>query len=272
MRSKAFLKSIVPPMLWNVGRDLKRRLLRSDDEYAYAPGGWDTPLPGGVRNEDYWNAFIAHDRTACEAMMARVKRGEPPLIGAEYELKHMTFAYVLAISADGKERVTLLDYGGSLGDYFWHAKALLPRIDLEYHCKELPAIAEVGRQINPAVTWHTDDSCLRPAYDLVMFSSSLEYVKEWKDVLRRAADAARRCLLLSDVPTVRHVPPFVATERRGRVTNLHWQLNGSEVVDTVEAAGLRLHREFAMGPYPRISNAPEQPASVGWLFRRETSP
>jgi putative methyltransferase (TIGR04325 family) len=271
MRSKAFLKSIVPPMLWSVGRDLKRRLLRPDDEYAYAPDGWDTPLPRGVRNEDYWNAFIAYDRAACEALMARVTRGEPPLIGAEYEWKHVTFAYALALSADAKDSITVLDYGGSLGDYFWHAKALLPRINLEYHCKELPAIAEVGRQINPAVIWHTDDSCLRRVHDLVMFSSSLEYVNNWQHVLRDAADSARRCLFLSDVPTVRNVPAFVATERRGPVTNLHWQLNGNEVVDTVEAAGLRLLREFAMGPYPRIANAPEQPTSVGWLFRRESS-
>ena len=85
-----------------------------------------------------------------------------------------------------------------------------------------------------------------------------------------AARAARRYLLLSDVPTVRNVPAFVATERRGGVTNLYWHLNGSEVVDTVEAAGLRLVREFAMGPYPPVANAPEQPTSVGWLFSRET--
>jgi putative methyltransferase (TIGR04325 family) len=269
MRSKALLRSIVPPVLWSIGKDVKRRLLGSGDHGAYAPDGWNTPLPGGARSEDYWTTFIAPDSAACEAVMARVKNGEPALIGGEYDLKHVTFAYALALSADEKARVTVLDYGGSLGDYFWHGKALMPRIELEYHCKELPAVAAAGRHINPAVTWHTDDTCLLQTYDLVMFSSSLEYVKDWKHIVRGAAHAARRCLLISDVPTVRNVPAFVATERREGVTNLHWQLNAGEVVDTVAATGLRLVHEFPMGPYPAIANAPEQPTSVGWLFRRD---
>jgi len=70
------------------------------------------------------------------------------------------------------------------------------------------------------------------------------------------------------VPTVRNVPAFVATERSGGVTNLHWQLNRDEVVRTVEGRGLRLVREFAMGPYPPVANAPEQPSCAGWLFER----
>ena len=47
MRSKRILKSIVPPLFWNIGKDFKRRLLRSVDHFAYAPQGWSTRLPGG---------------------------------------------------------------------------------------------------------------------------------------------------------------------------------------------------------------------------------
>ena len=52
------------------------------------------------------------------------------------------------------------------------------------------------------------------------------------------------------------------------MTNLQYLFNGSEIVDTVQRAGLRLVREFAMGPHPPVANAPEQPMSVGWLFAR----
>lgn len=268
MRPKALLRSIVPPFLWNIGRDVRRRLVGPEDRYAYAPRGWDTPLPRAVTSEDYWARFLAHDSTACQALMARVQDGQPAFSGNEYELKHVTFAYVLALSAQDKERITVLDYGGSLGDYFWHGKALLPLVEIEYHCKELPVIAAAGRHVNPAVNWYTDDSCLLQPYDLVMFSSSVEYIKDWQHVVQSGARAARGYLFLSDVPTVRHVPAFVATERRGPVTNLHWQLNGTELVNVVETAGLRLVREFAMGPYPPVADAPEQPSSVAWLFRR----
>lgn len=267
IEARALFKSIVPPLLWRAGSAIKRRWQRSPHGGAYAPGGWDTPLPGGARTEDYWTAFLAKDSVACQAVMSRVKNGQPALIGGEYDFKHVTFAYALAVSAGENERVTVLDYGGSLGEYYWHGKVLAP-IELDYHCKELPAVAETGRRINPAVTWHSDDACLLQPYDLVMFASSLEYVKDWKQVVRAAAHAARRYLLLSDVPTVWTVPAFVATERRDAVTNLHWQLNGHEVVAAVEATGLRLLRQFPMGPYPVIADAPEQPTSVGWLFAR----
>jgi putative methyltransferase (TIGR04325 family) len=268
MEAKSLLRSMVPPVLWHIGKACKSTLLGSPDHYAYAPGGWDTPLPDGARSEDYWTAFIAQGSAACQDAMARVKNRQPALRDSEYEFKHVVFAYALALSSHEKERTTVLDYGGSLGDYLWHGKALVPGIDLEYHCKELPAIAAAGRQVNPEVIWHTDDTCLLQSYDLIMFSSSLEYVRDWKQVVGSAAHVARRYLFLSDVPTVRHVPAFVGTERRGNVTNLHWQLNGRELVETVEATGLRLVREFPMGPYPRVALAPEQPTSVGWLFRR----
>ena len=69
-------------------------------------------------------------------------------------------------------------------------------------------------------------------------------------------------------PRCVHVPPFVITQRSGGVTNLQYLLNRSEIIDTVQRAGLRLEREFAMGPHPPVANAPEQPTSVGWLFQR----
>ena len=51
----------------------------------------------------------------------------------------------------------------NLGDHYWLGKALVPGVDLDYHCKELPRVAEAGRQLTPAVTWHSDDACLAQA-------------------------------------------------------------------------------------------------------------
>ena len=270
MSSARILKSIVPPLLWDIGKDVKRRLLSSVDHYAYAPNGWATQLPAGAGSQEYWSTFIARERVACQALIARVRAGEPAWTpdGGD-DLKHVTFGYVLALAAREKPKVTVLDYGGNLGDYYWVGRALVPGVELEYHCKELPPIAAAGSQITPEVVWHTDDACLAEPHDLVMFSSSLQYLPEWQDILRRAARGTPGYLFLSDVPTVRHVPAYVATERSGGATNLHHQLNRSEVIDTVERAGLRLIREFAMGPHPPVANAPEQPTCAGWLFQRD---
>lgn len=263
---KRILQSIVPPVLWSIGSGFKRRIVRSTTFFQYAPKGWDTPLPG--TNQDYWNTFIDRERSLCEALIASERTGEPLVVVEEDALKHVTFGYVLAMAAREQPRITILDYGGNLGDYYWLGKMLMPEIELDYHCKELPTIAGAGREISPAITWHIDDDCLAQPYDLVMFSSSLQYLTEWRAILQRAAAATRRYLFLSDTPCVRNVPTFVATERSGGVTNLHWQLNRADVVSTVHGTGLRLVREFAMGPYPPVANAPEQPTRAGWLFER----
>ena len=64
------------------------------------------------------------------------------------------------------------------------------------------------------------------------------------------------------------VPTYVATHRMGGRTCLQMQINRSDIVRAAERAGLRLVREFPMGPHPPIVNAPEQPMCVGWLFQR----
>lgn len=245
-----------------------RRVLGTAHRIEYAPEGWATRLPHDASSQAYWARFIARERAACEKLIERVRAGESLAgIDPDESLKHNTFAAVLRAAALQTPRLTLLDVGGNLGDYYWLAKAFAPGVELEFHCKELPAIAEAGRQINPSVTFHTDDDCLDRSYDLVMFSSSLQYVPHWQDTLAHAARAARS-LFLSDVPTVTGVPSFVVTERSDGVANLHHHLNRSEILSTVERAGLRVVREFDMGAHPPVANAPEQPRCCGWLFRQ----
>ncbi len=265
--AKRFLESIAPPLLWNLGKQVKRRLLRSVDHFAYAPAGWATPLPAGATSDDFWSALAARERTACEAIIARARSREPrwPLNG---DVKDVLFAYALALTARQGGPITLLDYGGNLGDSYWLAEALVPEANLTYHCKELPAVAAAGRRMTPGATWHTDDGCLAQPHDLVVFSSCLQCLPEWQDILGRAARSARSYLLLTDVPTVRDVPSYVVTQRYAGMTNLQYHLNHAEVVTTVERAGWRLLREVNMGMHPPVEHAPEQPARLGFLFER----
>ena len=267
--AKQIAKNIVPPLLWSIGRNLKRRFVHSVTHFQYAPRGWSTPLPGGDHSDDFWFSFNAHEQAAVEKLIARIQAGEPLLetSGDEHN-KYILFGYVLALAARHLTKVSVLDYGGKLGDYYWLGRALVPGVELDYHCKELSTVAEAGQRLTPEVTWHTDDTVLTGSYDLVMFSSCIQCLPNWQDILVRAAQCARTYLLLSDVPTVRDVSAYVATHREGGRTNLQLVMNRSEIVGTVERAGLRLIREFAMGPHPPIANAPEQPMCRGWLFQR----
>lgn len=269
---KRILQSVLPPLLWNAGKACKRRLLSTVDYRAYAPDGWDTRLPGGANRHAYWTALLDRERAVYQRFVARIRAGSPMIESEGEDVKYTVFGYVLALAARGTERVSVLDYGGNLGEYYWLGTALVPGLDIDYHCKELPDVAASGRAANPSVTWHSDDGCLGRHYDLVMFTSSIQYLPDWQDILRRAAIASRRYLLLSDVATVRGVPAFVATSRSSGFTTLELHLNRDEIVNTVEAAGLRLIREIPVGTHPLVAHAPEQPKPVSFLFQRDGAP
>jgi putative methyltransferase (TIGR04325 family) len=270
MSSARILKAIVPPFLWTIGSRVKRRVMRSTTLLEYAPEGWSTQLPTSASNDDFWSAFIAQERAAYETLIARIRAREPLLhVNSDENAKYSIFGYVLALASRHHTKISVLDYGGNLGDYYWLGRTLVPGVDLDYHCKELPQVAEAGRLITPEVTWHTDNACLARSHDLVMFSSSIQCLPDWQDILFRAGQSARRYLFLSDVATVRDVPAYVATHRSLGQTHLQIQLNRSEVIATAERAGLRLVREFDMGAHPPVVNAPEQPTCRGWLFQRD---
>jgi putative methyltransferase (TIGR04325 family) len=273
MSAARVIQSIVPPLLWRLGSRVKRRVVRSTTLLEYAPDGWATQLPDNLNSDDFWTAFVAKEQAYCEALIARVRAGEPMLYpDGDANSKNAVFGYVLALAAGSRGKVSVLDYGGNMGEFYWFGRAMVPDVQLDYHVKELSSVAEAGRRLSPDVTWHTDDACLDASYDLVMFSSSIQCLRDWRDVLYRAARSTRGYLLLSDVGTARNVPTFVATHREGGHTCMQMALNRSEVIETAERGGLRLIREFPMGPHPPIVNAPEQPVCTGWLFRRDSPP
>ena len=270
MTFKQLVKSVLPPFLLSVWHSLRRTFDNSVDCLTYAPKGWATRLPTNSRSQKHWDRFIAQERRECKDLIARLQNDQAVLtLDRREHLNYLPFGYVLALAARQKQTLKILDYGGNLGNYYWVGKALLPGVHLEYHSKELPAVAEEGRKLSPPVIWHTSDDCLDQHYDVVMFSASLQYIPDWPDLLRRAAAAARTYLFLSEIATVEHVPGYVALQRYRRVLMLHQQINRSELLGTVQSTGLRLDREFLMAEHPRIRNAPEQPSFRGWLFQRD---
>jgi putative methyltransferase (TIGR04325 family) len=266
--SKRLLQSITPSFLWNIGKDLKRRFFRSVDHYAYAPDGWSTRLRDGTTPEGYWTAHLGRSRAECEALIAHVRDGTDN----DAVMTRIAFGDALKLMArDDRRAISILDYGGGLGEDYWAGRALMPELIFDYHCKELPDLAAAGRTLSPDVHWHTDDACLEDHYDVVMFSSSLQYLPDWKEMIRRAAGAARRHLFISNMPMVRVVPTYVATGRSASVTNLHWLLNRDELVKAVDDAGFSVVQETAMGEYPDVADAPEQPSCAAILFERRSA-
>jgi putative methyltransferase (TIGR04325 family) len=277
------LKSILPPMIVSLARRWLKRALPSPEvsatEWEYVPEGWQ--YKGRARGWDVESVVMQQLKRWPRYLGAL--QGAGPL-GISHEardpaeqnvLRHnvvMSFAYVLALAAHRKERLSVMDWGGGLGYYYALARALMPELVLEYHCKELPLICAAGRKSSPEIRFHEDDSCLGRKYDLVLASSSLQYSEDWRKTLGALAAAADQWLYLALLPATAECGSFVFIQRaypHGYDTEyLGWCLNRRELIEGAARLELELRREFLHGYRPAIAGAPEPCEYRGFLFEK----
>ena len=277
-----------PARLW---RHARKRLLslipamgapRSKrPEWELVPEGWRA---GDPRAEGWNDASIAATQRRRWPTYASLIRGNGPLafhffakgeIVPNDQSAHnafMTFAYALARAARGRERLSVLDWGGGIGYYALLAQNLLPEVTYDYVVKELPGLAALGRELMPSVVFETDaEACLSRRYDFVLASSALQYEQDWCAVLGRLAAAAKDWVLIARLPSCRRARSFVAVQRPhafGYATEyISWVMNRDEFLSCAARRGLVLEREFLAGAHTAIHNAPEDAQPLGFLFR-----
>jgi putative methyltransferase (TIGR04325 family) len=254
---------------------------RSPPEWEYVAEGWDRldPAIKGWQVSAVLETYLRNWKNFCESLAGHApldlvpdsfgpSTGNPILHNIV-----MTYGYVLGRASRRRERLSVLDWGGNLGHHYLLARALIPDLELEYHCKDLPLFTDAGRGLLPEVHFHSDEACLSRAYDLVMASSSLQYSPDWRATLRQLARATGGYLYLTGYPVVSAVPSFVILQRPyayGFDTEyLGWCLNRSEVLQVASEVGLKLVREFVVGHAPPIHCAPEQNHFWGCLFKSQ---
>jgi putative methyltransferase (TIGR04325 family) len=255
-----------------------------DPVLEYAPDAWDMMTPGSGQATG-WNAenVAETERAKWEAFCRNLERPGPLGFAHEhpdmsvtrhvpFHNVHMTYAYLLALTAHHKDEISVLDWGGALGHYYQIGRAVLPDVKIDFHCRELPKLAAAGRELNPDVQWHVDDSCLDRSYDLVMMNGSLQYFRNWQETMGRVSAAADQFFFLTRLPVVQHSPSFPARQRVYGTEMIHMQFNQDEVLQVAQRAGLELFREVVVGDRPHIHNAPEQCELRGWIFKAAKRP
>ncbi|MEG3989216.1 methyltransferase, TIGR04325 family [Microcoleus sp. S28C3] len=185
---------------------------------------------------------------------------------------YMAYAYVLALTAQRKERISILDWGGGLGEYYLLSKALLPDLEIDYHCKEVSVLCEAGRELLPEAKFYDDDSeCFEQSYDLVVASSSLQYSENWQGVVSQLEAVSRSYLYITRLPIVHKAASFVVLQRPyqyGYGTEyLGWFLNRGEFLNYMNRGQMELVREFIMAEGFPVPGAPEPGEGRGFLFR-----
>ena len=300
-RVRLVAKAVTPPVVWAALKGAKDRLRRRAaeparepelepeergvPEWEYVPEGWarmrsDPRIKG-------WDAdaIVASYRRRWPSF-ERALQGSGPL-GVAHEVvadavptddraAHNTlvsYAYTLALAAGGRETVSVLDWGGGIGHYLLVSRAVLPDAQIDYHCKDVPKLAALGRELFPEARFVSDESCLDRTYDLVLASGSLQYSDDWRVTLADLGAVAARYLYVTRLPVARRSASFVVVQRPyeyGYDTEyLGWVIGREELLEVARASALELVREFLLTAWFSARGAPEDPiVHRGFLFGR----
>lgn len=277
---KKFARLILPPILTKPLGHLSRS--REIPAFERLPDGWKS-----VQNHNSlsWNreGVVESERARWNAFKTRVNNGGP--LGFSHESPdptttrniafhniHIIFAYVLAKAAHGKQKLSVLDWGGGLGHYYLISKAILPEVEYDYTVHEVELMCKQGKQLCSDVHFCDNDECLQRRYDLVVLNGSLGYFPEWKATLNKVASAANDYLLLTRIFVVDREPTFVVRHRaqdHGYQNEMYTQVfNRFELLEVMKDNGFEAVREFAVEEPPFITGSAEQCVDTGWLFKR----
>jgi putative methyltransferase (TIGR04325 family) len=241
---------------------------REQPEWEYVPEGFAREVPGwdvegvAAAERQKWPAFLEAVETAATIGVNH----EGSVVEVDDYPTHnllITFGFVLALAARGRSRLRVLDWGGGLGHYYVLARRLLPELELEYCCKDVPALAAAGRELLPDVEFTSDDAVLERRFDLVFASGSLQYAEDWHAQLAALGAAAESHLYVTRLPVALGVPSFTVVQRphaHGYPTEyVGWVVNRNEFLGAADDAGLALREEFLVMAWFSAAGAPEDP-------------
>jgi putative methyltransferase (TIGR04325 family) len=215
-RVKAAVRELLPPVLVRALRPQGRWHIRFTERRTWsearaASTGYDLP------------AIL--ERVTDAAL--KVKRGE-----AVYERDSVLFdrieyswpvlAGLMWAAARNAGRLSVLDFGGSLGTSYFQNRKFLRDLPVRWRVVEQPHFVEVGRQRfaegGLEFFGSIDEAVAAGAPDIVMFGGSLQFVERPFEVLEHVARIPHKLLILDSTPfaeidedrvCVQHVPPSI---------------------------------------------------------------
>jgi len=217
-RFRNLLKVLVPPGILVLGN----RILRLGVYYSGNYSNWQA---ASERATGY-NAEQILERV--KQAMLKVKGG-----AAVYERDSVLFDHVqhsypvlagmLRAAAENGNRLSVLDFGGSLGSSFFQCRDFLSVVgDLQWGIVEQENFVQCGREnleTGQLRFFYTIDECLQQMHpNVVLLSSVLQYIESPATVLEQLVGAAIPYIIIDRTPfsealddriTVQHVPPSI---------------------------------------------------------------
>lgn len=280
MSLRSIVKRLLPPVLADAIRRLMPAQSAGPGEFEVVGTEWpsDTSENPGWADDRIardqarrWPIFVAS--IAAPAPLDtphEIENGTHPNMA--FHNTYMCFGYVMGTAARQRTNLSVLDWGGGVGNYYAVMGSMWPDLKIEYHCKDLPAFCREGRRLLPESHFYEDDTCLSRRYDLVMASGSLQCSADWRAVSAGLAAAAGSHLYITRIPILEQHKSLVVRQNAAihgfNDSLLGWFLNKAEFLAHMESCDVRLVREFLIDEKPYTPAIEETAQYRGFLFEK----
>jgi putative methyltransferase (TIGR04325 family) len=276
-RARKAATLLLPPLAVSITRRTVRRIRSDLPEWEYVGPAWpDEGGPGWTHRtvaetqRAKWSQFVSMARTPGPLGIAH----EAVRLSRDDIVAHnsvMSYGYVLSRASRLQNPLRVLDWGSGQGHYYVFARQLVPDIQLQYTCVDLPAFREGVEALLPEVTFLPSPAQLAPrSYDLVMASTSLQYDRDWRALVARLFAASDKYLYITGLPLLENGSSYVSMQRPSRygyeTIYLNWCLARAEFEDHVANLGGRIEREFVVSDEIPIARASVRPRYRGFLI------
>jgi len=158
---------------------------------------------------------------------------------------YTSFGYVVGLVAQGKSKISILDWGGAFGHFLLYGKRLFPKLSIDYTCKELPLLAEQGKLANREAKFvDNDEVAFSRCYDLVFANSSLQYSDDWVETLIGLVSATSTWLFISRIHLVSNIVSQIYSDRAYESDVQVWAINRNDFLETSRKCGLVKRHEM----------------------------
>ncbi|MBX7115517.1 MAG: class I SAM-dependent methyltransferase [Myxococcaceae bacterium] len=167
----------------------------------------------------------------------------------------------------------MLDWGGGIGHQYGLLRSLLPDLQLDYTCFDLPVSVEFGSKRFPDAKFTSDFKCLEAKYDVIVANGSLHYFEHWEDVVAWFAKAATGFVFITMLPVVLDGRSVVTYQRWPNVDGTQyaepeWFISRDELIERCGSKPWKLEREVVCGFVPAINGSEAKCDYRGFLFAR----
>ncbi|HHG2225048.1 MULTISPECIES: methyltransferase, TIGR04325 family [unclassified Synechococcus] len=202
-KTKALLKSLIPPALWKIGHQIKRsRSLHNannnDTRTVAFEGPFSSWKEAAACAGDGWDSQEITQKTLGSALQVRDGRGafeQDGLLREKIIYSETILAFLILTLSHQKATLDIIDFGGGFGvTYFQNRKLLreLGNIPIRWNIVERPIFQRLGEthfQTSEVLFFSSIEDALKNITKTVpiaaLFSGSLQYIDDPFALLRR---------------------------------------------------------------------------------------